>query len=215
MNPYAHPTFPAESARLYRLASYSVDYASKIDTEEEILAEEIGVTPAQAAAMLEWVRNNKKEEDLRNDGDLIAKMFSLTIPAKKEKINLQILGLRFLALYWLLNSSGESLTSLAARTKIHRSNPTAPSSVSKQLLDWHANNLGRKLNFHGYQQKASKSRESYSNAQKDNWASLSQDERRQRRAGKGKKPKPKPIANKADLIRAKMLELSRNNSCKA
>lgn len=214
MNPHAYPTTPAEAERLHRFHSYTPDLAKDIDTEEEILAEEIGVTPAQAAAMLEWVRNNKKEEDLRNDGDFIAKMFSLTIPSEKAKINLQVLGLRFLALYWLLNSSGESLTSLAARTKIHRANPAAPSSVSKQLLDWHANNLGRKLNFHGYQQKASKSRESYSNAQRDNWAALSQDERRQRRAGKGKKPKPKPIANKADLLRAKMLELSRNNSCK-
>lgn len=203
MNPHAFPTMPDEAARLYRLNSYTPDLAGEIDSEEEILAEEIGVTPQVAALMLDWVRRNKRDDNLRNEADMLAKVFSTAIP-REGKISIQLVGLRFLALYWLLNSTGDSLTALANRAKLGNNE-----RVSKQLLDWHANNLGRTLNFHGYQQKTPGSRVSYAQAQRSAWASLSPEERRQRRAGKGKTPKPKPIQNKQDLIRAKMLELQR------
>jgi hypothetical protein len=115
---------------------------------------------------------------------------------RKGKIDLSLVGLRFLGLFWLLNSSGESLTDLAKRAQ-----------VSKQLLDWHANKLGRELNFHGWQQKASTTRAAYSEGTRQRWAELTPEERRQRRAGKGKTPEPKPITNKQDALRVAMLQL--------
>jgi hypothetical protein len=209
MNPHAFPTMPDEAARLYRLNSYTPDFAGEIDSDEEILAEEIGVTPQVAALMLDWVRRNKQDDDLRNEADMLARVFSTAIPPKKS-VSVQLIGLRFLALYWLLNSTGESLTDLAGRAKLTLKRPSQSTRVSKQILDYHAKELGALLNFHGYQQKAKGTTSSYSQAQRSHYANLSPEERRQRRAGKGKTPKPKPIQNKHDLIRAKMLELQRN-----
>lgn len=206
-----HPTFPAEAEMLHRIHSYTPDLAKEIDTEEEILAEEIGVTPALAAQMLDWVRRNKREDDLRNEADMLAKVFSTAIPPKKKTVSVQLIGLRFLALYWLLNSTGESLTELASRSKLSVKRPSQSTRVSKQILDYHANELGSLLNFHGYQQKAKGSSNAYSQAQRSIYANLTPEQRRARRAGKGNKPKPKPQPiNKADMIRAKMLELQRN-----
>lgn len=210
MNPHACPTFPNEAEMLHRIHSYTPDLAKEIDSDEEILAEEIGVTPAQATAMLEWVRLNKRDEDLRNEADMLAKVFSTAIPPKKKTVSVQLIGLRFLALYWLLNSTGESLTELAGRSKLSVKKSNQSTRVSKQILDYHANELGTLLNFHGYQQKAKGSSVAYSNAQRLHYANLTPEQRRQRRAGKGNKPKPKPKPiNKADMIRAKMLELQR------
>lgn len=202
MNPHAFPTFPTEATKIH---SYTPDMASEIDSEEEILAEEIGVTPAIAARMLEWVRAHRKDEKMRGDADMLAKVFSTAIPPKKT-VSVQLVGLRFLALYWLLNSSGESLTALAARSKLTLKRPGSGNIVSKQILDYHANHLGALLNFHGYQQKAKGSSAAYSQAQRSIYAALTPEERRARRAGAGNKPKPKPI-NKNEMIRAKMLEL--------
>lgn len=209
MNPHAYPTTPNEAERLYRLHSYSPDMASEIDSEEEILAEEIGVTPDTAARMLKWVRTMRRDEKVRDDADMLAKVFSTAIPPNKP-VSVQLVGLRFLALYWLLNSSGESLTALAARSKLTFKKLGTANKVSKQILDYHANHLGALLNFHGYQQKAKGSSEAYAKAQRSHYANLTPEQRRQRRAGRGNKPKPKlkPI-NKNEMIRAKMLELQR------
>ena len=204
MNPYAYPTFPAEAARLHAAhhadPHYWPDVASEIDTPEEILADELGTTPHLVRAMLDWLRKHQANLKTADQADTLAKAFAIAIPKKrdgrKDKIDLQLVGLRFLALYWLLNSTGESLTDLAKRAK-----------VSKQLLDWHANKLGRALNFHGWQQKATASRATYSANARKRWAELSPEERRQRRAGKGKTPEPKPITNKTDALRAKMIQL--------
>jgi len=209
MNPHAHPTFPSEAERLHRIHFYTPDLAKEIDTDEEILAEEIGVTPALAAQMLDWVRRNKQDDDLRNEADMLAKVFSTAIPPKKT-VSVQLIGLRFLALYWLLNSTGESLTDLAGRSKLSVIRPSQSTRVSKQILDYHAKELGSLLNFHGYQQKAKGTTSSYSQAQRSIYANLTPEQRRQRRAGKGNKPKPKPQPiNRAEMIRAKMLELQR------
>ena len=199
-----NPTFPGEAARLYNQhqadPAYWPDVASEIDTPEEIIADELGTTPKIVRAMLDWLRHHQSDEQTRDQADTLARAFSIAIPKKRpgrqDKIDLSLVGLRFLALYWLLNSSGESITELAIRAK-----------VSKQLLDWHANKLGREMNFHGYQQKAKASKAAYSESARQQWAALSPEERRQRRAGKGKTPAPKPILNKQDAIRARALQL--------
>jgi hypothetical protein len=197
MNPYAHPTFPTEAARLHQHHQsdphYWPDVASEIDTPEEILADELGTTPKVVRAMLAWLREHQSAGKTQEQADTLARAFAIAVP-RKGKINLSLVGLRFLGLFWLLNSSGESLTDLAKRAQ-----------VSKQLLDWHANKLGRALNFHGYQQKAAASRKNYADAAKARWSALSPDERRQRRAGTGKAPAPKTPTNLAALIRARYL----------
>jgi hypothetical protein len=202
-----HPTFPAEAARIYAQnqvdPSYWPDVASDIDSPEEILAEIVGTTPSIVHQMLDWLRAQKRDATTRSDADMLAKAFSTAIP-EKGKINLSLVGLRFLALYWLLNSSGDSLTELAKRA-----------GQSKQLLDWHANKLGRELNFHGWQQKAASSRATYSARTRQRWAELTPEERRQRRAGNGKTPNPQPITNKRDALRARMLQLQQQNHATA
>jgi hypothetical protein len=194
-----YPTFPAEAARLHNLhhadPHYWPDVASEIDTPEEILADELGTTPKIVRAMLAWLREHQSAGKTQEQADTLAKAFAIAVP-RKGKIDLSLVGLRFLALYWLLNSSGESVTDLAKRAH-----------VSKQLLDWHANKLGRALNFHGWQQKAKATRATYSEGTRQRWAELTPEERRQRRAGKGKTPEPKPIANKQDALRVAMLKL--------
>jgi hypothetical protein len=199
-----YPTFPAEAARLHNLhhsdPHYWPDVASEIDTPEEILADELGTTPKIVRSMLAWLREHQSAGKTQEQADTLARAFAIAIPKKREgrkdKIDLTLVGLRFLALYWLLNSSGESVTELAERAK-----------VSKQLLDWHANKLGRALNFHGWQQKAQSTRAAYSEGTRQRWAELTPEERRQRRAGKGKTPEPKPITNKQDALRVAMLKL--------
>jgi hypothetical protein len=194
-----YPTFPAEAARLHNLhhadPHYWPDVASEIDTPEEILADELGTTPKIVRSMLAWLREHQSAGKTQEQADTLAKAFAIAVP-RKGKIDLSLVGLRFLGLFWLLNSSGESLTDLAKRAQ-----------VSKQLLDWHANKLGRELNFHGWQQKASTTRAAYSEGTRQRWAELTPEERRQRRAGKGKTPEPKPITNKQDALRVTMLQL--------
>jgi DNA-binding MarR family transcriptional regulator len=212
MNSHAHPTFPREAQRLFNQhqidPSYWPDVASDIDTPEEELADELGTTPAIVHQMLDWLRAQKRDATTRTEADMLAKAFSIAIPKKQEgkksKIDLSLVGMRFLALYWLLNSSGESLTDLAKRA-----------TVSKQLLDWHANKLGRELNFYGYQQKAKSTRTTYSESARQQWASLTPEQRRQRRAGKGKEPVTKIPPNKNALIRLKMLQLQKQTNANA
>ena len=55
MNPHAHPTFPTEADRLHAAgAVYHHDYAGEIDKEDEILADELGITPKQARGVMEY-----------------------------------------------------------------------------------------------------------------------------------------------------------------
>ena len=55
MNSHSYPTFPSEADRLHAAgAVYYHDYAGEIDTEEEILADMLGVTPRQARGVMEY-----------------------------------------------------------------------------------------------------------------------------------------------------------------
>jgi hypothetical protein len=67
MNSHAHPTFPSEADRLHAAgAVYHHDYAGEIDTEEEILADMLGVTPKQARGVMEHT-----EAEVRRSQSLI------------------------------------------------------------------------------------------------------------------------------------------------
>ena len=55
MNPHAHPTMPSEADRLHAAgAIYHHDYAAEIDKEDEILADELGISPQQARGVMEY-----------------------------------------------------------------------------------------------------------------------------------------------------------------
>lgn len=55
MNPHAHPTFPTEADRLHAAgAVYHHDYAGEIDKEDEILADELGISPEKARGVMEY-----------------------------------------------------------------------------------------------------------------------------------------------------------------
>jgi hypothetical protein len=53
MNSHSYPTFPSEADRLHAAgAIYHHDYAAEIDTEEEVLADMLGISPAQAREVM-------------------------------------------------------------------------------------------------------------------------------------------------------------------
>jgi hypothetical protein len=53
MNPHSYPTFPSEADRLHAAgAVYHHDYAAEIDTEEEVLADMLGISPKQARGVI-------------------------------------------------------------------------------------------------------------------------------------------------------------------
>ena len=188
MNPSYYPTFPAEAARLAEKngGSYWIDMAGEIDTPAEILAEELGLSAKQGAQLIEWLAKRSTETARRDNADELSRAFSVNIP-KDGKINAEHVGLQFVALYWLLNQTGESLTSLASRV-----------GVSKQLLDWHAKKQSQRNNFRGVQQKRASASKVYSESARARFAAMTPEQRRQHRAGKGNTPPPK-LDNLASL----------------
>ena len=172
---------PQAAARLYKQngGAYWPDMADELDTPEEILAEEIGINIAQAKTLIAWLAKRGNETTRKDNADELSHAFAVNIP-RSGKINAEHVGLQFVALYWLLNQTGESLTSLASRV-----------GVSKQLLDWHAKKQSRRNNFRGVQQKRASASKVYSESAKARNAAMTPEQRRQHRAGKGKTPPPK------------------------
>ncbi len=147
----------------------------EIDGEVGSLADEAGITPAAAERALEWFRRQEHQDNIRQAADFLAKLFVRMVPAS-GKIKIQVLGTRLLALAWLMNRGGESLTSLAARA-----------GISKQLADHHAKTLELELGgFHGVQQKNPNASAAYAAAAAASWAKLTPSERKARRRGKKK-----------------------------
>ena len=172
---------PAEAARLFEKNGgvYMPDMADEIDLPEEILAEELGLNLTQAKRLMAWLCKRGTESKRQDNADELSRAFAVNIP-RAGKINAEHVGLQFVALYWLLNQTGESLTSLASRV-----------GVSKQLLDWHAKKQSHRNNFRGVQQKRASASRVYSESAKARFAAMTPEQRRQHRAGKGKTPPPK------------------------
>ena len=148
-------------------------YQPEIDTDADHLAEAASITTAQAEAALVWLGKHYEQEIRHAAGDILARLITTIVPAN-GRISLQVVALRFIACTFLLNRIGnESLTTLAGRC-----------GVSKQLLDFHAITIADRLGFHGFAQKRSEARAVYSQVQRESWAKLTPEERRQRRAGK-------------------------------
>lgn len=147
-------------------------YQPEIDTDGDHLAEAANITTEQAEAALVWMRERYEQEIYHAAGDILARLISTIVPAK-GRISLQCVALRFVGTAFLLNRSTESLTALAGRC-----------GVSKQLLDFHAIAVADRLGFHGFAQKRAEARAVYSQVQRESWAKLTPEERRQRRAGK-------------------------------
>ena len=151
----------------------AVTYQPDLDTDADHLAEAANITTAQAEAALVWLGKHYEQEIRHAAGDILARLINTIVPAK-GRISLQVVALRFIACTFLLNRIGnESLTTLAGRC-----------GVSKQLLDFHAITIADRLGFHGFAQKRSEARAVYSQVQRESWAKLTPEERRQRRAGK-------------------------------
>lgn len=146
-------------------------YQPEIDTDADHLAEAANITTAQAEAALVWLGKHYEQEIRHAAGDILARLINTIVPAK-GRISLQVVALRFIACIFLLNRSTETLTALAGRC-----------GVSKQLLDFHAIHVADRLGFHGFAQKRSEARAVYAEAQREAWAKLTPEERRQRRAG--------------------------------
>lgn len=142
-----------------------------IDGEGENLADAAGITLAQAAAALLWMRQQESNETFRAAGILVARLVALIVPPDPTKIDPHLCGMRFLGVASLLGKIG-TLTELARRAE-----------VSRQLLHFHAQKIADGLGFHGFAQKRSATRETYAAAMRESWAGLSPEERRRRRMG--------------------------------
>lgn len=148
---------------------------SAMDTTADTLAEETGISADAAVLAIEWFARRQRSEDISIAAALLAKFVALIWVSRVPggKFDLAVLGLRVVALGWLLGRSGETLTHLAARC-----------SCSKQRLDVHVNRLARELQFHGIAQKRASSSGTFSEAARASWAKLTPEERRARRRGK-------------------------------
>ena len=147
------------------------------EADADWLMDFAGLSHKQAADVMLWLemrRHEKGDEIEASAADRLAKFFALLLPKPPAvKINPQILGLRVLGVFYLLNRNGNTtLTTLASRA-----------GVSKQVLDHHARRVESELNFHGWGQKSIASRASYSNHAKERWAALSPEQRKARRHG--------------------------------
>jgi len=119
--------------------------------------------------------NDIPETPITLAADMLAQILARIIP-EKGRLNLALIGQKFVALNFLLNRNGtDTLTSIAERA-----------GVSKQLLDHHAITIGREMGFHGFGQKRIGARASFSEAQRLAWSRLTPEERKARRAGKSK-----------------------------
>jgi hypothetical protein len=143
-----------------------------IDTEAEELAEACRISLRAANEVLEWFKHRERDEIHRHAADLLKRILAEVLPLE-GKIKPQVVGLRFLGLDFLLNRRAETLTALAERA-----------GTSKQALDHHVHWLGDRLNFRGFSQKSQQARAAFAEAQRESWAKLTPEQRRQRRAGK-------------------------------
>jgi hypothetical protein len=75
MNSHAHPTFPAESARLYAQhqsePAYWPDIASEVDRPEETLADHLGTTPAVALRVMAHTERAVRESQALTLGKVV------------------------------------------------------------------------------------------------------------------------------------------------
>jgi len=62
---------------------YTVDFADAIDTPAEILAEELGITPAQAARVLEWQAQHAAAATTEPAGDKLREIIALIMPGQR------------------------------------------------------------------------------------------------------------------------------------
>ncbi len=105
--------------------------------------------------------------------DLLMRLMGLIIP-KDGPLRLDLIGQKFLGVYFLLNRNGtETLTSLASRA-----------GVSKQLLDHHTHKMADQIGYHGFGQKRQSTRATYAEVQRQVWSRLTPEERKKRRAGR-------------------------------
>lgn len=134
---------------------------------------ELGLTPKQANAVLDWIQRRNADEMNALAADRLSRFFTLLLPANTQhKINLSLLGVRALAGVFLMNRTGSTLTALAERA-----------GMSKQLLDFHVRRLGDAMHFHGFGLKKESTRANYSAAARARWGALTPEQRRARRHG--------------------------------
>jgi hypothetical protein len=94
---------------------------------------------------------------------------AILIPASNT-LNGFLIGVRAIALRWLLRPESENMTALAARV-----------GISKQLLSHHILEMERITGLHASAQKAPQTREVYAEAARQRWKDLDAQQRRARR----------------------------------
>jgi hypothetical protein len=136
---------------------------------------ELGLSAAKAEAVLQWIARRHDAEVNKLSADRLARFFAHLLPAQtSHKINLALLGVRALAAHYLMNRNGSAtMTSLAQRA-----------NMSKQLLDHHVHRTADAMRFHGFGMKRESTRAIYAENARAQWAALTPEQRRQRRAGK-------------------------------
>jgi DNA-binding MarR family transcriptional regulator len=147
-----------------------------IDTPVERLADHAGIDLAQAALALDFARRECREDVFETAAELVGKLFAEILPSNKrsDKIRLDVVGIRTLAIRILCNRGGtETLTEWAERA-----------DISKQLLSHHLKSIEDSAGLHWLGGKRFEARAIYSESARQRWAALSPEERKARRAGK-------------------------------
>jgi hypothetical protein len=141
----------------------------QFDKPEELLAEAANISIHQAEAALEWMREQDESQHDHDLADTILRVLAILIPASNT-LNGFLIGVRAIALRWLLRPESENMTALAARV-----------GISKQLLSHHILEMERITGLHAAAQKAPQTREVYAEAARQRWKDLDAQQRRARR----------------------------------
>jgi hypothetical protein len=156
------------------------DDHSGLDSPVEMLADHAGINLEQAALALDFARRECREDVFEAAAELVGRLFAEILPSNKrsDKIRLDVVGIRTLAIRVLCNRGGtETLTEWAERA-----------DISKQLLSHHLKTIEDSAGLHWLGGKRFEARAIYSESARQRWAALTPEERKARRAGKKNAP---------------------------
>ena len=120
------------------LARTDTDYAAAIDRPHESLADEFGISPAQASRLIAWHTNEVQAAVDREKANYLQLIVGGLLSSKNPKLNAA--GLAFAANLAALNG-------LPCQREYARQNHVSPSAISKVVKAW-SNTLGLRPSAH-------------------------------------------------------------------
>jgi AraC-like DNA-binding protein len=167
-----------------------------MDKPEELMAEACGIGVVQARRALAWMREQDEDQHDHDLADTILRVLTLLLP-KNNTLNGFLIGVRAVALSWLLRPEGESMTAIAGRL-----------GISKQLFSHHVREMESTTGLHAAAQKAPQTIAVYAEAARQRWKELDATQRRARRNSKSYRKHIAEMAAQAGMTLEQALEVS-------